>query len=73
MRLARCVWTLGTLGVLGLAGFVVGCSSGAQQGTTAEDKTAIAAGNQKFYQDLKAKKSEGTSPGGPKRKGRSPG
>ena len=73
MRLTRCVRTLGALGVFGLAGFMVGCGSGAQQGTTAEDKTAIAAGNKKFYQELKAKKSGGTSPVGPRRKGRGPG
>jgi hypothetical protein len=69
MKLARCVRTLAVLGVLGLVGFVVGCGSGAQQGTTTEDKTAIADGNKKFYQGLKAKKSESTSPGGPRRKG----
>jgi hypothetical protein len=68
MRPARFGRMLGFLLVLGLGG----CGPGPQQVSPEEGK-AIEADMRKFYQGLKAKKSEGTSPGGPRRSGRGPG
>jgi hypothetical protein len=58
--------------VLGLAGFVGGCGPGAQRVSPDEEK-AIQADMRKFYQGVKTKKSEGPSPGGPRRTGRGSG
>jgi len=70
MRLARCVRLLAALLILDVAGLVVGCGPGGPPVPTEEQKKSIAADNQNFYKQSKAKTSQGASPGGPRRKGR---
>ena len=73
MELVRCVRTLGALLVLGLAGLVIGCGWGAQQGPSAQDKEAAeanAADMRNFHQQLNPMKKGGAlnQGGGVKRK-----
>ena len=73
MRLMRCARKLGALLTLGIAGFVVGCGWGAQQGPTANEKEAgeaNAADMRNFHQQLNPMKKAGAlnQGGGVKRK-----
>jgi hypothetical protein len=62
MQLVRCVRTFGAPLALGLAGFVVGCGWGVQQGPTANEKEvgeAKAADMRNFHQQLNPMKKAG--------------